>query len=78
MVKIFGVDAIPHVAFITNKAEVQTALVGAVPKKIMVEQVSALVLVSYYSIRMRDVYLNSLPTPTALTLSLSHAVFTFV
>ena len=46
MVKMFGVDAIPHVAFITNKAEVQTALVGAVPKKIMTEEVSALVLVS--------------------------------
>ena len=46
MVKLFGVDAIPHVAFLTNKAEVQTALVGAVPKQIMTEEVTALVKVA--------------------------------
>ena len=46
MVKLFGVDAIPHVAFLTNKAEVQTALVGAVPKQIMTEEVTALVKVN--------------------------------
>ena len=43
MVKRFGVDAIPHVAFLTPQAEVQTALVGAVPKKILVEEATALV-----------------------------------
>jgi thiol-disulfide isomerase/thioredoxin len=43
MVKRFGVDGIPHVAFLTPQNEVQTALVGAVPKKILVEEATALV-----------------------------------
>ncbi len=72
MVKMFGVDAIPHVAFITNKAEVQTALVGAVPKQIMTEEVSALVLVSCAPLRMRHVCPNNFAaTPTFISLSLS-------
>lgn len=41
-VRAFRVDAIPHVAFITPDAEVKTALVGAVPKKILEEDMQAL------------------------------------
>lgn len=38
----FKVDGIPHVAFITPKAEVKTALVGAVPAKVIVSDIKAL------------------------------------
>jgi thiol-disulfide isomerase/thioredoxin len=38
----FKVDGIPHVAFITSKAEVKTALVGAVPSKVLVSDIKAL------------------------------------
>ena len=38
----FKVDGIPHVAFITSKAEVKTALVGAVPPKVLVSDIKAL------------------------------------
>ena len=43
LVARFRVDGIPHVAFVTPEAEVKTALVGAVPKKILDENMVALV-----------------------------------
>jgi hypothetical protein len=45
MVKRFRVDGIPHLAFIGSNAEVKTALVGAVPKPILSDEVSALLQV---------------------------------
>jgi len=39
----FKVDGIPHVAFITPQAEVKTALVGAVPVKVLVSDIKALI-----------------------------------
>jgi len=38
----FHVDGIPHVAFISKEAEVKTALVGAVPKQILKDDITAL------------------------------------
>lgn len=46
LVKRFRVDGIPHIAFLTPDAEVKTALVGAVPKSLLQEEVSALANVS--------------------------------
>lgn len=45
IVNAFGVDGIPHVAFIDRNAAVLTALVGAVPEKMMTSEISALVKV---------------------------------
>jgi hypothetical protein len=45
MVRRFRVDGIPHIAFIDPKNEVKTALVGAVPKKILDQDVVALLQV---------------------------------
>jgi hypothetical protein len=45
MVGAFRVDAIPHVAFVTTSAEVKTALVGAVPQKILDDDMEALLKV---------------------------------
>lgn len=42
----FRVDAIPHVAFVTPSAEVKTALVGAVPQRVLEEDMQALLKVS--------------------------------
>ena len=46
VVGAFRVDAIPHVAFVTPSLEVKTALVGAVPKKILEQNMEALSKVS--------------------------------
>ncbi len=43
LVHRFGVDGIPHLAFITDKAEALTALVGEVPKPLLDEQIQALI-----------------------------------
>lgn len=42
LVSLFGVDGIPHLAFITKDTEVKTALVGAVPKSIVQNNLDAL------------------------------------
>lgn len=44
IVSKFRVDGIPHLAFITPKAEVQTALIGAVPEGIIDADIKALIL----------------------------------
>ena len=46
LVSAFRVDAIPHVAFVTPETEVKTALVGAVPKKVLEQDMEALLKVS--------------------------------
>ena len=46
MVKRFRVDGIPHLAFIDSNLEVKTALVGAVPKPILKDQILALLQVN--------------------------------
>ena len=46
MVKRFRVDGIPHLAFIDSNLEVKTALVGAVPKPILKDQILALLQVT--------------------------------
>lgn len=45
LVKMFRVDGIPHLAFIGSDQEVKTALVGAVPKPILKDQITALLQV---------------------------------
>ena len=42
LVSLFGVDGIPHLAFVTKDTEVKTALVGAVPKSIVQNNLDAL------------------------------------
>jgi len=39
----FRVDGIPHLAFVNGAYEVKTALVGAVPKPILTEEIDALI-----------------------------------
>jgi thiol-disulfide isomerase/thioredoxin len=46
IVGAFKVDGIPHLAFITGDNEVKTALIGAVPKTILTEEVDALAKVN--------------------------------
>ena len=46
MVKRFRVDGIPHLAFIDSNLEVKTALVGAVPKPVLKDQILALLQAS--------------------------------
>lgn len=46
MVDAFKVDGIPHIAFLDPSNEVKTALVGAVPKQILDQEISSLVQVS--------------------------------
>ena len=41
----FGVDGIPHVAFVSRSAELRTALVGTVPKRVLASELDALVKV---------------------------------
>jgi hypothetical protein len=38
------VDGIPHIAFVSKDSLVKTALVGAVPRKILSEEIDALLL----------------------------------
>ena len=45
LVKMFRVDGIPHLAFIGSDQEVKTALVGAIPKPILKDQITALLQV---------------------------------
>lgn len=52
MVDVFGVDGIPHVAFISKAAEVKTALVGAVPAPLMNMEVEAFVKVMHSSAQL--------------------------
>jgi hypothetical protein len=42
------VDGIPHIAFLSNQAEVKTALIGAVPNKILQSDFVALIQVFIY------------------------------
>ena len=42
IVNRFKVDGIPHLAFMDSKTEVKTALVGAIPKTILSDEVEAL------------------------------------
>lgn len=46
LVEKFRVDGIPHIAFLTNQASVQTALVGAVPEEVLQQQINALAKVT--------------------------------
>lgn len=46
LVSAFRVDAIPHVALVSPNTEVKTALVGAVPKKVLEQDMEALLKVS--------------------------------
>lgn len=46
LVNAFRVDGIPHMAFVTETAEVKTALIGQVPKNILVSEIEALIKVS--------------------------------
>lgn len=34
-VEAFGVDAIPHIALVSEEGEVQTALIGPIPKSVL-------------------------------------------
>ena len=43
LVDRFKVDGIPHLAFVSSSGELQTALIGAVPKTILKEQMDAFV-----------------------------------
>lgn len=43
LVNAFRVDGIPHIAFITKDARVETALIGAVPEKYLQENMNSLV-----------------------------------
>jgi len=43
LVDAFRVDGIPHIAFITKDARVETALIGAVPEKYLQENMNSLV-----------------------------------
>lgn len=42
LVQRFGVDAIPHVAFVTSRGSVETALIGPVPKRVLKANMDAL------------------------------------
>lgn len=69
LVSKFKVDGIPHLAFIGNKGDVKTSLIGAVPRKILEEEVNALVKVRIYFIRrILSKFLRSLiSTPSTLS-----------
>lgn len=47
LVQSFGVDGIPHLAFLAKNAEVKTTLVGAVPKQLLVADIDALIKVIF-------------------------------
>ena len=49
LVDAFRVDGIPHIAFITKDARVETALIGAVPEKYLQENMKSLVKVPFLS-----------------------------
>lgn len=42
LVELFGVDGIPHLAFVSARGEVLTALIGLVPRDVLAEQFDAL------------------------------------
>jgi len=50
----FKVDGIPHMAFMSKNNEVETALIGAVPKKIMKENLDALLKVFHIYLPFSD------------------------
>ena len=35
LIEAFGVDAIPHLALVSSEGEVETALIGPIPKRIL-------------------------------------------
>lgn len=35
LIEAFGVDAIPHMALVSSEGEVETALIGPIPKRIL-------------------------------------------
>ncbi|CAM9926314.1 unnamed protein product, partial [Sphacelaria rigidula] len=41
-VDAFRVDGIPHLAMVNSKGDVETAIVGAVPKEVIVDDIKAL------------------------------------
>lgn len=43
LVRRFHVDGIPHVALLKSNGEIQTSLIGAAPKKILLDDIKALV-----------------------------------
>jgi thiol-disulfide isomerase/thioredoxin len=69
LVQKFHVDGIPHLAFIQEGGEVKTALVGAVPRRILSEEINALVKVGlvFLSFSRHQFHLS-----ISLSLSLSH------
>lgn len=66
LIGAFKVDGIPHLAFVTRHAEVQTALIGTVPKSIITEEIDALIAESPLPYEGFNAFASSPnPTPTS-------------
>lgn len=73
LVSGFGVDGIPHVAFITKDAKVLTALVGAVPGSMLNSEISALAMNKDLPYEGYDAFAQKSPFPFGSTQSICSA-----